>query len=706
MAGALTNASITPADTTIGVDTNYTIQFDSFSAIGLNENIYVTASGMSGIRSVFGGDNGFSTVNAPATLTQLGTFNTGSEARSQIFAGSVASSTTVSFVIASVTNPTSAGVSPTYTISVGDSGGNIRDSVTISGINFTSGGAPTVTNMIADQSIFEDDGANAVDLDPTASVNTDLNFVFTDDNGENLSFSIVAGHDASIVTASISTNSLILTGLKTGSTDVTVRAADTSMNTVDETFTVNVIGSLTPANVTPTSLLVTQTTDYTLVFSPAVALAGNELVILSGAADFSSATLTSINGGSGLTASIDVANSNGSQVAIQLTGGTAATADAITVVFGNMVNPGAPGMATDYTLRTQFSGVTNGQSNITGSTYVADIFPTVANAIPGQSFNQEDGSITVDLDSSGAVNTDLHFTFVDGDNDPLTFTVEAGHDTNVVTVAIVSDEIILTGQGTGTTTVTIKADDMQDGSVTTSFQVSVLGSISPASVMPSSQFTNVTANYTVSFTPNVTLSAGDRIRFNTTGEHDQTSSALISISGGSLSGSKVSGSTVETAIGIDSGSVSSGTLVTMVLSGIVNPTSAGMGNDYRISTDNGVIITGLSTVSGHNFTIASVNIFADGFEDTVVAKAAINTVALINKLQISNQPTAELDKGMSHYLFMSQSLSITKNDRVRTMDEVLHWFKKVLYSKAPTGDFDFDGISNEFDADPFGIVPN
>ncbi len=573
-------------DTTIGVDTNYTIQFDSFSAIGLNENIYVTASGSAGIRSVFGGTNGFSTVNAPATLTQLGTFNTGSEARSQIFAGSVASSTTVNFVIASVTNPTSAGVSPTYTISVGDSGGIIRDSVTIPGINFTSTGGPSVTNMIAEKTIFEDDGANAVDLDPAAPVNTDLNFVFTDDNGENLSFSIVAGHDVSIVTAIISTNSLILTGLETGSTDVTVRATDQSMNTIDETFTVNSIGSLTPASVTPADLLVTQTTNYTLVFSPSVTLTTNDLILLSGAADFSSATLTSINGGSSLTASKDGANSNATQIAIRLTGGTAATADTITVVIGNMVNPGAPGMAADYTLKTQTTAITNGQSSIAGSTYTSDIFPTVANLIPEQSFNQEDGAITVDLDSSAAVNTDLNFTFVDGDNDPLTFTVVAGHDASVVAVAIINDKIILTGQGTGTTTVTINADDLQDGSVSTSFLVSVLGSVSPASVMPSSQFTGATANYTVSFTPNVTLSSGGRIRFNTTGEHDQTSSMLLSISGGSVTGSKVSGSSVETAIAIDTGSVGAGVMVTIVLSGIINPTSTGLGNDYRVSTDN------------------------------------------------------------------------------------------------------------------------
>ena len=133
-----------------------------------------------------------------------------------------------------------------------------------------------------------------------------------------------------------------------------------------------------------------------------------------------------------------------------------------------------------------------------------------------------------------------------------------------------------------------------------------------------------------------------------------------------------------------------------------------MSADYIILTDSGMSVnnTGQSTVSGHVFNVPSINIFANGFEDTVVVKAAQNTVALINKRQIGNQPIAELDQEMSQYLFMNQSLSIKDKGKVRSMDEVLNWFNNVLYNSAPTGDFDFDGISNEFDADPFGINPN
>ncbi len=110
-------------------------------------------------------------------------------------------------------------------------------------------------------------------------------------------------------------------------------------------------------------------------------------------------------------------------------------------------------------------------------------------------------------------------------------------------------------------------------------------------------------------------------------------------------------------------------------------------------------------MTGHVFSVASVDIFADGFETPVMVLAAKNTVALINKLQITSQPTAEVDEENTQYLFMNQSLAMRSNGKVRTMDEVLHWFKSVLYSKAPTGDFDFDGISNEFDSNPFGIMP-
>jgi len=189
---------------------------------------------------------------------------------------------------------------------------------------------------------------------------------------------------------------------------------------------------------------------------------------------------------------------------------------------------------------------------------------------------------------------------------------------------------------------------------------------------------------------------------------DQTSSALISISGGTITGSKVGGDISETIIGIDAGSVSANAQITLSLSGIQNPTVAGMSADYKILTDDGMSAnnTGQSTVSGHVFTAPSINIFTNGFEDTVVVKAAQNTVALLNKRQIGNQPIAELDQEMSQYLFMNQSLSMTENGRVRTMDEVMAWFKAILIENAATGDFDADGISNEFDTDPFGIVPN
>lgn len=55
---------------------------------------------------------------------------------------------------------------------------------------------------------------------------------------------------------------------------------------------------------------------------------------------------------------------------------------------------------------------------------------------------------------------------------------------------------------------------------------------------------------------------------------------------------------------------------------------------------------------------------------------------------------------------MNNSLSLKHYGKVRTMDEVMAWFKSVLNSDAPTEDFDFDGITNEFDSDPFGLVPS
>lgn len=637
-AGTLTNASITPADLSVSANTTYTVKFTTVSPIATGYDIYIyddNADLANNVCNPIGGNDSctkfstanpvaFSQVNEPASLqNSLVARPRASGAATYLEVtngGSAGGSVVVEFVLIDVTNPAIGGTGEQYTIQI-QNGNIVIDSVIVPGINFGAATGPVVSNNIPDKLIYADEGTNAIDLDPAVPVVTDLNFTFTDDNAETLSFSIVAGHDTTVVTASISGNELLLTGLKTGSTNVTVRADDQSGNFVTDTFTVNSIGTLDPASVTPASLLAADTTSYTISFKPAVALSAGDDIILSGGSvtDYVGATLGSISGGTLGVNSVTTANA-GQSLVLDLTG-SASTSDTVSIVIDNITNPGSGGQSASYVLETRSLGSsTNGRSTIAGNTFNASSAPAVVHLIPTQGFNQEDSPYTVDV---GSGITDLHDVFVDGDMDPLTFSIDSVADTGVVMALInPNDEIVLSGQGGGSTTVTVKATAI-DGSVTTSFQVNVTASLTPASVTPASLFTNTATNYTVTLTPQENMSIGHTIRLNTGSGFDQTSSTLVSLGGGAITaGSKISGSGNSTVVSITSGSVNAGEAVTMVLSGIINPSSVGMGADYEIIANDGSSNIGVSSVTGHIFSVAPDEIFTDGFEESIVILAA------------------------------------------------------------------------------------
>ncbi len=702
-AATLTNASVTPDDLSFSATTNYTIKFDAATSFGVDNNIRVTTADTFRFRNPM---NGLVSVIQPANLT-MGTFYGGVDARTLVVAPSnvVTNGTTVEFVLTVVTNPPDNGSSFDYIITVEDSMGIPFDSVTVPALVYTGAGGPTVTNMIPNQTINADDGQITVDLDAGVSVNNDLNYTFTDDNGETLSFSIAAGHNASIVTPVIVGDTLRLTGLQTGSTTVTVQADDTSGGVITESFDVNVIGTLTPAIITPTSLVAGDTTDYTIQFFPATALSPGDRIILD-TTDLNQglSTLDSLSGGS-LSGSKISGNAN--QTIIEITAGSATIANQITVVLGSIVNPGVAGMGNAYTLRTTSGAVVqSGLSTISGSTYTAANTPTVVNIIPNQNVKEEDGAVTVDLDAGAPIVTDLNFIFDDGDGDPMTFTIDSIGNTNVVTASVMNDMLIITGVGSGLTTVTVKADDLQDGFITTSFQVTVLGTLS-AVITPTSLFTNSMTEYTVVLTPAAALSTGSRIALTTSGGIDQVASSLVSIVGGSaLTAAKTGGDVNQTILTVNGGSASTMDTLTIVLSGIANPENPGLGADYILTTDNGgPSFNGFSTVSGSVFVDAPEDIFADGFEETVFILAAKNTVDLINSKTPANETVSELTRDSNNYLFMGNTLTLfNSNAAFRSLNSVVAWFETILREGNPTGDFDQDSISNEFDIDPFGLI--
>ncbi len=695
----LTNFSVTPADLTTGVTTTYTIQFDAASTISTSPNRwlrFVTGSGGANL------DNAVVLSSSPNISLSCTGCNAPS-AFMTISSSSVGPGDTVTIVLGNVINPVTPGLGNNYTINVEDSGYSAIDTATISGSTYISNAGPVVANQIPNQTIESQYGAQPVDLDPGTAVNTNLNYTFTDGDGDPLTFSIIPGHDTNVVTAQIISNELILTGQNTGSTSITVEADDNDEGTITDTFDVTVYGSLGPASVTPASTTAGETTSYTFTFRAATTLNDGDFVIFNtqaGNQNQNNSTLQSISGG-GLTGTLSFNNETRS--VIWFNGGNATPGTTITVVLGNIINPGASGQADDYVIRTTDGGDTTGVINVAGTVFGSTSVPTVVNLIPNQSINEEDGSIVVDLNSGPGVDTDLNYTFEDGDGHPLTFSIDSGYDTNVVTAAIISDELVITGQGTGMTTVTVRASDGIDGSVTDSFDVSVTGDLTPVSVTPSSLFAGELETYTIVFSPATNLDSGDFVIFSTqAGGPDQTNSTLNQLNGGTLSGSITAGSANSTVVMFNGGSASTSDTITVVLGGIFNPTSTGLGADYSVRTTDGSSTTGLSTLPGDTF-IGSDLVFENGFEILIESHTEIRKLLsqLAKQASKSSSVMPQLDSHFNRITFHEQTLNLSDLGQDKSLLDVMLWLEAVIALENPLGDFDGDGIYNEEDELPF-----
>ena len=700
-AAALTNFSVTPADLTTGVTTSYTIQFDAASAISNSPTRYLRFTTGSGGANL---DNAVVTSTSPNISLSCTGCNVTS-AFMTISGSSVGPGDTVTLVLSNVINPVTPGLGNDYRMDVEDGSYSDVDTATIPGSVYISNAGPVVVNPIPNQTIEAQDGAQAIDLDSSAAVNTNLNYTFEDGDMDPLTFSIIPGHDTNVVTASIVNDELILTGQNTGSTSITVEADDNDDGTITDTFDVTVFGSLGPASVTPASTTAGETTSYTFTFRAATTLNDGDFVIfttVTGNQNQNNSTLGSISGG-GLTGT--VSNNSETSSVVWFNGGSASPGTTITVVLNNIVNPGASGQAGDYVIRTTDGGSTTGIIDVAGTVFGSTSIPTVVNLIPDQSIREEDGATVVDLDASAAVNTDLNFTFEDGDGHPLTFSIDPGHDTSVVTAQIISDELIITGQGTGSTTVTVRAADGIDGSVTDSFNVSVVGDLTPVSVTPSSLFAGEQETYTIVLTAATDLDSGDFIIFSTAaGGPDQTNSTLQQLSGGSLTGSITSQNATRTAVMFNGGSASAGTAITVVLANVFNPASPGQGPDYDVRTTDGGDATGISTLPGDTF-VASDLIFENGFDPVAPfipqLKAMFNDLNGLASDEQSVRPL--LDTSFNQVHFMGHSLSLADYGQQHSLLDLLTWLEAVLITEQPSGDYDGDGVLNEFDEYPFGL---
>jgi len=358
-------------------------------------------------------------------------------------------------------------------------------------------------------------------------------------------------------------------------------------------------GTLTSAAVTPADLTAGATTSYTIQFSSATrTLASGDFFIFntttfgSPAADVSSATLSSLSGGT-LVGNVSFQLSG--RVVVQFTGGSANVGQLVTVVFGNVVNPGVTGAGPDYSLQTTDGGSTIDSAQVAGHTYTINPVPTVTTPIPdrvgnGSGLAQEDGSVVIE--------SDLNNVFTDGDGDPLSFSVLAGHNVAVATASISGNQLTVTPQGTGTTTITIQADDSSDGTVTDSFDVQVHGLLTPADVAPASLQAGATGNVVLSFTPSTTLSATDQLFLYWPTGFVVSGATLGSVSGGT-SDLTLYSNTANTGFRLNSGTFNAGTPITITIGNITNPATAGATGDYELhAQDSGDAWFGVATISG------------------------------------------------------------------------------------------------------------
>jgi hypothetical protein len=348
------------------------------------------------------------------------------------------------------------------------------------------------------------------------------------------------------------------------------------------------------------------TTRYTVSFKAAEpidstdALPDSIVFASNGGADLSAATFVGLSGGSALTASFFSSNSD--SIRVDVTGGTAAVGDLVTLEFANVVNPGVVGPGPDFTLRqVNFVTIPPIIVNLTlpAVTYTSTNAPVVVNPIDDLT-GEANG--LVEGDPAFEASSDLKAVFDDADMDPLTFSLDPGTNPAVLTASITGDDrLLLTPVGSGRTTVAVRATAV-DGSAVDSFEVQVIGLIDNAVMTPSDTMVGRTATYELTFDAAGALSAGQNILVSTGLGGPDYSSASLTLSGGSLTGSLPTPTDQGFRVSIDGGSAPAGAPIAITLDNVVNPTSAGLGPPYSIRVVDGSFqLVDRGTASGNVF---------------------------------------------------------------------------------------------------------
>ncbi len=339
--------------------------------------------------------------------------------------------------------------------------------------------APTVANAIGARTVAA--GSNLA-----VALETDGSEVFSDVDGDTLTYSAASATEtAATVTVDNVANTLTLSGVAAGTSEITVTAADGNGGTVNDTFTLTVTAA-PPTNTPPTASDNTVTTDEDTAYT-------------FDAADFN---FSDVDSGDTL-ASVKVTGLE-TAGALQLSGAdvtreqviTAADIDGDNLTFTPAANANGDPYATF-----RFS-VNDGTDDSTSSyTMTIDVTavndaPTVANAI---------GARTVAAGSNLAValETDGSEVFNDVDGDTLTYSATSATET-AATVAVDNDAntITLAGVAAGTSVITVTAADGNGGSVSDTFTLTVTSDPGPTNTPPTAADNTVTTDEDTAYTFN------------------------------------------------------------------------------------------------------------------------------------------------------------------------------------------------------------
>ncbi|HRX69278.1 MAG TPA: T9SS type A sorting domain-containing protein, partial [Tenuifilaceae bacterium] len=319
-------------------------------------------------------------------------------------------------VAGSTLTVTEVGIGATsITVTANDGNGGTVNDVFNFTVSEIPNSAPTVANPITDIVLEEGFG----------TTNVDLTNVFTDTDGDVLTYTAVSENET-IVTVSIVGNALSVTEVSIGTSEITVTASDGNGGTVNESFsfTVSEIPNSAPTVANPIADISLEEgfnstdIDLTNVFTDAdgdvlsySAVSENELVVTVSVAGN---TLTVTEVGNGATSITVTANDSN--------GGT------VNDVFSFTVNE------------------------------IPNSAPTVANPITDIVLEEGFGTTDVDLTN----------VFADADGDVLSYSA-ASENELVVTVSVAGNTLTVTEVGIGAANITVTANDGNGGTVSDSF---------------------------------------------------------------------------------------------------------------------------------------------------------------------------------------------------------------------------------------------